>query len=68
MADLTDDIRQTVRERYAVAGRAAPERALKPGSCCDAEAQAGCCEPADKAGCCGSDRPAGSCGCDAQSE
>ena len=56
MADqLTDpdQIRDAVRERYAV-----------EADCCDSAAQESCCEPADKSACCDSHATAGgSCSC-----
>jgi SAM-dependent methyltransferase len=41
MADLTDttDLRETVREKYAAAARAAQAQAPAPGSCCGSEVE-----------------------------
>jgi SAM-dependent methyltransferase len=45
MAELSTDIRETVRERYAAAAR----QAAAGGGCCGAEPQVSCCGPAEAA-------------------
>jgi hypothetical protein len=75
MAELSTDIRETVRERYARAAQASAAgqsvspiiRTRKPSSCCASAIQSSCCEPSAKTECCESGRhAAGTCGCQAR--
>ena len=64
MAEL-NGIRETVRDRYAAAAKAAAAPQPDSSACCDADALASCCEPAAKDECCHpvDGEAAASCGC-----